>query len=103
MVAKKAAPKKVVKKAAPKRAAPKKTVAKKTVAKKAVPVKKAPARVPRSKQRSAGGTTSDFKPGRQFAKRGSSFSLQEMFGFKIARDSSGRALQSYEKPKRIIK
>lgn len=101
---KKAAPKKVVKKAAPKKTVAKKAAPKRAAPKKVAPPKKArPASVPRSKQRSIGGTTSDFKAGKKFAKRGSSFNLGEMFGFKIARDSSGRAQQSYEKPRNIIK
>ena len=90
--------KKVVKKAAPKKVAPKK-VAPKKVVKKAAPKKAAPkpppktlaSRVPvkRSQIKSSGKTTSDFKATRKFADRGSSFSLQQMFGFSVKKDASG--------------
>jgi hypothetical protein len=82
-----------------------KKAALKPVAKKAAP-KPAPKRnepIKRSQIRNSGATTSDLKASRQFAKRGSSFSLQQMFGFTISKDSKGRKQQSYEKPLNIIK
>ena len=105
--AKKVAPKKAVvaKKAPAKKAPPKKTPPKKTVAK-AAPPKKAPAPKRSEIKRTIGKTTADFRPGRQYASRGSSFNLGEMFGFKIARDATGGTPaggKSKFKPLNIIK
>merc|ERR1719453_1040546 len=115
----KKAAKKVAKKAAPKKAAPKKVVKKvakkvvKKVAKKAAPAPRSPpkkaapkkaafkpvsskvptprkASIPRSKVRSSGKTTSGFRPGQEFSGRGSSFSLQKLFGFKLSKDATSR-------------
>ena len=82
------------------------------------PVKKAPPKrefapvskkVPlrRSQIKSTSGkTTADFRPGREFSGRGSAFSLQKIFGFKISKDASGGTPAggaSNFKPKNIIK
>ena len=77
------------------RKAPVKKVAPKAPVRKAAPK--------RSQIRNSGGTTSSFRAGAAYAKRGGSFSLQQMFGFKIARDSSGGQVRSFNKPINIIK